>query len=110
MIKWNVLYENFNKKKIESYNIFQNTAFTKDCLKACKKYTNDREKFLEEVKRSLMYYFWAKCEWEIIVTGWPQREGVEAKIDVYDQVRMNWDRFADYIWENRKELKREIHN
>ena len=30
--------------------------------------------------------------------------GNKAKIDVFDQVEYEWDRFVDYVWENRKEL------
>jgi hypothetical protein len=30
----------------------------------------------------------------------------DEKIDVYDQVRLNWDVFIDWLWENRKELKK----
>lgn len=52
-----------------------------------------------------MYYFWSKCEWEIIISGWPPRDDFnDAKIDVYDQVKLNWDKFVDYTWDHRKEL------
>ncbi len=30
--------------------------------------------------------------------------GNKAKIDVFDQVEYEWDKFVDYVWENRKEL------
>ena len=94
-----------------------------------------------------MYYFWSKCEWEIILDHWPSGEHYSMrkiftleemhndlkypedkllgapdrrfevrvfpehnrykvkKIDAYDQVMNNWERFIDYLWENRDELK-----
>ena len=52
-----------------------------------------------------MYYYWAKCEWEVIVSDWPTSGKVEAKIDVYNQVMLNWDKFADYTWKNRKLIR-----
>ena len=56
-----------------------------------------------------MYYYWSKCEWEIILSAWPSRKDFnEEKIDVFDQINLNWDRFADYVWENRKDIKKEI--
>lgn len=111
MLCWNVFNENFNRKEIEVINVFEHTSFYEDCKKAARKYKDDREKFLDEVRRSLMYYYWSKCEWEIILTSWPPpREGREfrdKKVDVFEQIRINWDIFCEYIWNNRKEfLKR----
>lgn len=31
--------------------------------------------------------------------------GNEIRIDVYDQLNMNWDKFVDFCWDNRKELE-----
>lgn len=44
-----------------------------------------------------MYYFWSKTEWEVIVSPWVGKGGDE-KIDVYDQLKLNWDKFVDYVW------------
>lgn len=98
--------DNFNGKEIEVYNIFRHGSFYADVKKIAKKYKEDREQFEEEIRRSLMYYFWSKCEWEIILSGWPAHEDFrEEKIDVYDQVRLNWDIFISYLWENRSSAK-----
>ena len=54
---------------------------------------------LEDYLRSkACYYFWSKCEYEMIVTGWPQQKN-EAKIDVCTQLRLNWDRFVKAFWD-----------
>ena len=53
-----------------------------------------------------MYYFWSKCEWEIILSDWPPSDTFcKEKIDVFDQVMLNWDIFVDYIWNNRQYIK-----
>ena len=96
---WNVYAEDFNGKKIRKYNIFDHFSFSEDVKTAYKKYRDNFEKFSDEIKGSLMYFFWSKCEWEIVLTSCPQREGVEEKIDVYDQVMMNWDIFIKYVWD-----------
>ena len=112
MLCWNVYYEQYCPNRgIGVANIFDHPGFYDDCKKFARKYKDDREKFIDEVRRSLMYFYWSKCEWEIVITGWPPpREGSgfkEIKVDVYDQVKLNWDIFCDYIWNNRKEfLKR----
>ena len=101
---WNVYTENFNERRIEIDNIFDHSGFYDDCVKAAKKY-KEKDTFAEEVRRSLMYYFWSKCEWEIVLTAWPPRDDFnDEKIDVYDQVRLNWDAFIDYLWDNRGAL------
>lgn len=107
MLEWNVYLEDFNNKKIRVYNIFNHYTFYEYCLKAKKKYKDDKDKFLDKIKSSLMYCFWSKCEYEIVLTSWPKRNNFyEERIDVYDQVMLNWSIFSEYIWENKKELKK----
>lgn len=85
-------------------NIFDHCRFAEDFKKNVRK-CKSKEEFAEIVKRDLMYYYWSKCEWEIILTGWPSRHDfTEEKIDVWDQISLNWDRFIDYAWEHRKEI------
>ena len=105
MLEWNVYVGNFNAKKIETHNVFHHTRLVEDCRAAAKKFKDDKAAFAEEVRHSLMYYYWSKCEWEVIISHWPPMKRFDgSKVDVYDQVMMNWDRFIDYLWENRKEL------
>ena len=78
-----------------------------DCRKAAKKYAKDREGFERAARRSLMYYFWSKCEWEIIIDHWPHDDRKrELKTDVYKQINLNWDRFIEYVWDHAVELRR----
>ena len=78
------------------------------------------EIFAPEFKNNLMYYFWSKCECEIILTNWPTSFKVDVerldvtkhdcrdfidlevaeKIDMYDQVMNNWQLVLDYVWNN----------
>lgn len=104
MLTWNVYYGNFNAKKIETFNIFKHTYFVNDCVHNFK-HNKDKDSFAKQLKRDLMYYFWSRCEWEIILSDWPPSDRFnKAKIDAFDQIMLNWDIFVDYIWNNRKEL------
>lgn len=106
MLEWNVYVSNFNGKRIETDNIFEHGGFIKDCQEAYKKHKDDKDAFLEDVRRSLMYYYWSKTEWEIIISHWPPRESAQdLKIDVFDQVMLNWPIFSEYVWNNRDEFK-----
>ena len=129
-MKWNVYYHDFNRKKIEVYNIFDHYSFRKEVEKHLKEYT-DKEEFAERLRRSLSYYFGYKAEWEIVLTSWTphikmmeldrlnaerkeyikkwNREpyslyinpDVGEKIDVYSQVMNNWEIFVDYVWKEK---------
>lgn len=97
MLKWNVIISDMNTGKIETYNIFDHGSFCREIDKICKRAVI-RTQFVDEVKAALMYYFWSKAEWEVIISPWcGSRENKERKIDVYWQVMNNFDQFIDYI-------------
>ena len=105
-LEWNVYYEEINSRKILTFNIFEHYDFLKGCAKAAEQPTILQ--FATEVKHELMYYFWSKCEWEVLLVSWtsPEDKKRHCKIDVYNQVMLNYDRFIDYLWDNRKELRK----
>lgn len=106
LLSWLVYNEDFNARRIREFDIFNHHSFREDCIKNAKKNKDNKEEFIENLRRDLMYYFWSKCEYEIILSSWPpDREGFRAeKISVYDQVYQHWDVFSEWVWENRKEL------
>lgn len=100
-MEWYVYRHYWNSNKIEPYNIFNHGGFMKDVkeyLKSC----SDKVDFADRLRSSLMYYYWSKCEWEVLVSPWVEskhRHGL--KVDVYDQVKLNWDKFVDYVWSHK---------
>lgn len=52
------------------------------------------------------YYFCGKCEYEVVVQGWPNEEH-EKKIDVFDQLKANWPTFVMLVF-NEIKMKRII--
>lgn len=103
-MQWNVYIHNYNKNKMEPYNIFDHSGFKYEVKQAVKKY-KDKDAFIDKLRIELSYYFWSKCEWEVIITPWiGKKESCETKIDVFDQVMINWDIFSNYVWENRNKL------
>lgn len=61
-----------------------------------KKYKT-KEEFAKKLDSIMRYYFWNRCEHEVIIAPWVGN-AKEMKIDVYDQLHMNWDKFVDYVW------------
>ena len=65
-MEWNVYIYNSNKRGIETYNIFNHGSFVQyveKWLKKCK----TREEFTDHLKSELMYYFWSKAEYELVI-------------------------------------------
>ena len=103
-ITWNVFYHDNNGRKIDTFNIFEHGTFREYVKKAARK-VQSKEDFAKQLRSELMYYFWSKCEWEVLITPWVGGEGKEdRKVDVCWQVMNNWDAFLDYVWVNKKKL------
>lgn len=106
-MKWNVFYHNVNTQKIEAFDIFKHGRFNEDVQKNLKKF-KDKSEFAKALKSDLMYYFWCKSEYEIIISPWcGGRETKDIKVDIYTQVMNNWDVFLDYCWNSKKRRKKE---
>lgn len=101
IIKWYVYYHDSNAQKIIKWNVFNHGKFREEVNKLLNTKLNKKE-FSEKLRKELMFYMWSKCEYEIIISPWTgQIENI--KVDVYDQIMMNWDRFVDYVWSFREE-------
>lgn len=118
---WNVFYENPNVG-IEIWNVFRHASFCND-VETILAEEADKEKFEKRLHSSVMYYFWSKSEYEVIIAPWPcyisriesqliknnelpryrQIINVEGsdKFSIYDQIELNWDVFVDYCWRHK---------
>lgn len=108
MLTWYVFYEDFNARKIIITNIFKHSSFIEDIKKAINKYnkTLNEKEFWEKIDSSLRYYYWSKAEAETVVISLIHPEKCEdMKIDIYDQIKMNWDAFREYLWNHKNEIK-----
>lgn len=107
VILWDV-----NRDNVEYYDIM---PYLVECWKEEKKrkhkiWNRDSEdntkmpETFDEFKKFVLgesqYRFWSRCEYEIIVTGWPIQKH-EEKIDAFDQIEANIDvltkHFMEYI-------------
>lgn len=100
-IEWYVYYYDVNRKKINTYNIFEHSSFKKE-FSVLLKCDLTKEVFADQLKHILQYYFWGKCEWEIVLNH-DNGTNSDRKIDVYEQVMLNWDKFVDYCWSFKSE-------
>ena len=109
MLQWNVYIEDINSGRIEVYNIFSHSMFRHACLDALSDFSEDREALSKRVRGALQYYFWSKCEWETVVVSLiPTARSVPRKIDVCEQVVLNWEAFLLYLFEHKNELNGQV--
>lgn len=120
---WYVYRHNINKNQIYKYNIFDHGRFREEVYELLNKHEMTYEDFSEKLRCTLIYYFWSKAEHEIVITSFPPyidkrefdrlsseefkvlpnvRLRCGEKIDIYEQVRMNWDVFVGYVWNSKK--------
>ena len=102
-MQWNVIVCDFNTKTFKNYNILGHTLFVESIEKRAKELYGDNlpdyTAFKEYVRLELQYYFWSKCEYEIVLSAWPPNENIKnEKIDVYDQVMLNFEQFYKYLY------------
>lgn len=101
---WNVFRYDINKRQIVVYNIFNHGGFIKDISEFAD--DSNKEEFTEKLKKCVMYYFWARCEYEVVISGWPPAHSdVNKKVDIYEQLMLNWYTFVDYVWEHVKRIE-----
>ncbi len=98
-LEWYVYCEDLNGNSIKKFNIFNHYGVMEDLKKLDKK-IKDYDEFCKKFNTTLMYYYWSKCEWEVIISDWPpsKRDPKEIKVDVYDQIMLNKDIFFKYVW------------
>lgn len=64
------------------------------------------EKLKEFIDSESKYQFWARCEYEVILSSWPPREnGRRHKMDVYEQIHMNLDNIAKLMYDDLQKKK-----
>ena len=122
--------EDSNRRQILPYNVLSKGLL--DELFEYKKQCVDKDDFKELVDQKLRYYYWSRAEHEIVMVDWPSHITVQEhykldkelkehtkeygaepyrlnyspdvgrKVDIYEQITLNYNIFIDYLWENLK--------
>ena len=134
ILTWNVYEFNCSTRELKVFNVFEHNSFYCNIRKLLKKDIT-KDAFAEQLRREAQYYYWSKTEWESVITDsqpcidkrelqriisecYLQRRKDDPplrcsnvnlshsdKIDVYDQLCLNWDEFVDYVWSCSKARK-----
>ena len=116
-LSWLVTYHDCNADKITYYDVLK---YREDQIKQLKKKCNTKAEFSEKIRREMMWSFWSKCEWEIIIeidennrvwlSPWVgSRNPVNSRVDVTDRADFDWKVFSEkhigmQIYKNRAKI------
>lgn len=102
-LSWKAFYHNFNARRIEEYNVL-NDGFINGLMERLPKKKSDitYDIFKENLRSELMYRYWCKCEWEVVLSAFPPSKNgeEERKVDIYQQVMLNFEIFCKYAYVN----------
>lgn len=95
---FNVIIFEFNSGEFETYDVmpYLVNCYNKEKKDKCPTTFNE---FKEFVKSNSMHMYWARCEYEVILSDWPNRK-IHKKIDVYWQIMNNIDIVTNILMEN----------
>lgn len=108
-MEWYVYYHNFNKDKIEKYNVFDHYKFNK-CVNEFLDKCETKEEFAEELEKEVKYYFLYCAQWELVIEmdnngfvfliPWVGSKKQE-KLNVTNDKNFDWVNFAKKCTERR---------
>lgn len=101
-LTWLVKYFDCNAQKIIDYDVLK---YREDQIKKLKKKYTTKEEFAEALRHELMWSYWSRCEYELIIEltednhillkPWVGcRDEKSATIDVTDDTTFDWKGFA----------------
>ena len=101
-LAWHVIKYDPNIKCFRGYNVLSPVVV--EDIKKKTAGAAGRATFADGVGRVCRYYFGSRTECEIVLEEWPICDNpTRRKMDIYDQLFLNWDRFIDYLWANLRE-------
>ena len=95
-LEWNVWCNDLNTNNIKPFNVFNHCGFN-NAVKDIFSKRLHMDEFEEMIDKEAMYYFCCKSEYEVMISGLFEK-GQKTKIDIYSQLKLNWNRFIDYLW------------
>lgn len=107
MVEYKVINWDFNTDRIEHYDIMP-YLYARLEEKRKRRHISLKDLTFERLKEFIdnesKYQFWSRCQYEVIVTGWPVQKH-EHKLDVYEQIKMNLDNITKLMFDDLQKGK-----
>ena len=113
---WEVIHHNFNKDKIEPYDVL---TYYEPFIKTLKKECGlNKDEFNTRLDREMMWRFWSRAEYEVVlrregdqlyIEPWVgSRNPVTARIVATDDNTLDWQAFSTWNkvswWDNKAKI------
>ena len=85
----------FNRDKLVNYDIM---PYIFDCYGREKRKPTTEDETKKFILAWCTYQFWSRCEYEMLVSGWPARKNTE-KVDAFQQITMNIDAITALVYQ-----------
>ena len=103
---WNTLIHDWNAQDVRVYNVL---SHREDFIKKLKKKCTTKEEFIELFDRDLLWNFWSRSEYEMILYVENDRVYLEpwcgtfkeGRIDITDDNTLDWPVFAQKMLDER---------
>lgn len=96
MKSFNVIWQDFNRRIFEPYDVMP--YFIQEYQDSEEK-PQTFDEFKEFIEQKSVYMFWSRCEYEIVLCGWPNTDTQE-KWDIHQQIMMNIDIVTETLMDN----------
>lgn len=97
MTEYNVYYHSFNNDEIKPFNVLREDGYIMSRIIEYRKRDMSREEFDIELDIDCFRMYCSRCEYEVVISAWVGGKA-EEKVDVYGQLRMNWNVFSEICW------------
>lgn len=95
--QFNVLNWDINRNQLETYDVL---PYFRREYEACPRKPSTKEEWKEFIRKEGKYRYWARCEYEIIISPWPpQKKDVNVKVDVWQQIENNLELIVKLLME-----------
>lgn len=95
--QFNVLNWDINRNQLDTYDVL---PYFRREYEACPCKPSTKEEWKEFIRKEGKYRYWARCEYEVIISPWPpQKKDVSVKIDVWQQIENNLDLIVKLLME-----------
>ena len=103
-MSWKVKNYSINNNEILDYDVLE---YREPQIKQLKKKCATKEEFAEMMRREMMWQYWSRCEYEVIISiddddriwlsPWVGcRDPENTKVDVTDDIDFDWRGFAEH--------------
>lgn len=93
-----VIWQDFNAREFKPYDVM---PYFIDEYNESENKPKTYDEFKEFIKNKSRYRYWSRCQYEIILCGWPNTD-TQKKWDIHKQVMMNIDIVTKILMENIK--------